>query len=132
MLAVLIEAYSTVGQAEEGLTVLADALHIVETTGEHFWEAELHRLKGALLLKQSTPDEVQAARCFHHALDVSRRQEARALELRAAVSLSRLWQRQGKRTEAYDLLTPIYGWFTEGFDTADLQEAKALLEVLRA
>ena len=129
-LTVLIEAYSTVGQADEGLAVLADALHIVETTGEHFWEAELHRLKGELLLKQSTPDAVQAASCFHHALAVARHQQAKSLELRAAMSLSRLWQRQGKRAEARELLAPIYGWFTEGFDTPDLQEAKALLEEL--
>ena len=83
-----------------------------------------------MLLKQSTPDEVQAARCFHHALAVARHQQAKSLELRAAMSLSRLWQRQGKRAEARELLAPIYGWFTEGFDTPDLQEAKALLEEL--
>jgi predicted ATPase len=83
-----------------------------------------------VLLQSAVAQSGEAEACFQQALDVARRQEAKSLELRAAVSLSRLWQQQGKRTEAYNLLAPIYGWFTEGFDTADLQEAKALLEVL--
>ena len=94
------------------------------------YEAELHRLRGVLLLQHIAQDAQHAEACFHQALDVARHQQAKSLELRTAMSLSRLWQRQGKRTEAYELLAPVYGWFTEGFDTADLQEAKALLEEL--
>jgi predicted ATPase len=83
-----------------------------------------------LLLRQAAADEAEAEACFHQALAIARRQQIKSLELRAAMSLSRLWQRQGRRAEAHDLLTPIYGWFTEGFDTDDLQEARALLEEL--
>ena len=101
-------------------------------TGERFCEADLYRLKGELLLVCSAENNGEAETCFQHALTVARRQQARSWELRAATSLSRLWQHQGKRAAAYDLLAPVYGWFTEGFDTADLQEAKALLEDLRA
>jgi predicted ATPase len=90
----------------------------------------LHRLKGELLLLLSTDNRAEAEGCFHWALDVARRQQAKSLELRVATSLSRLWQQQGKRAEAYQLLAEIYGWFTEGFDTPDLQDAKALLEEL--
>jgi predicted ATPase len=90
----------------------------------------VYRLKGELLLQQDLSDALQAEACFQQALAIARRQQAKSWELRAAMSLARLWQSQGKRTEAYDLLAPIYGWFTEGFDTADLQEAKALLEAL--
>ena len=93
-----------------------------------WYEAEIHRIKGVLLLP--VPDAPQAEACFQRALAVARRQQAKSWELRAAMSLSRLWQHQGKHAEAYDLLAPIYGWFTEGFDTADLQEAKALLDEL--
>ena len=129
-LAKLAEAYGQVGQAGEGLHLLTEALAVVDTTGGRFYEAELHRLHGVLLLRQSVPDASQAAACFQQALDVARRQEAKSLELRAAMSLSRLWQAQGKRAAARELLAPIYGWFTEGFDTADLQEARALLDAL--
>jgi predicted ATPase len=129
-LALLAEAYAQVGQPEDGLSLLAEALATVHTTGERWWEAELHRLKGELLLVLSAEKSAEAETCFHQALDIARRQEAKALELRAAMSLSRLWQQQGKRAEAHALLAPVYGWFTEGFDTADLQEAKALLEEL--
>ena len=100
----------------------------MEQTGARFWEAEVQRLTGELLLRQAVPDEEQAAACFQQALDAARRQQAKSLELRAAMSLARLWQQQGKRAAARDLLAPVYGWFAEGFDTADLQEAKALLE----
>jgi TOMM system kinase/cyclase fusion protein len=130
LLALLAEAYGQDGQAEEGLRVLAEALAIVEHTGERRHEAELYRLKGELLLTRSTDHAAEAEACFRRALDVARRQQAKSWELRAAMSLARLWQRQSKRAEAYALLAPIYGWFTEGFDTADLQEAKALLEGL--
>src|SRR5207342_2185886 len=91
---------------------------------------EAYRLQGELLLRQATPDAAQVEASFREALDIARRQQAKSWELRAAMSLSRLWQQQGKRDEARQLLAPIYGWFTEGFDTADLQEAKALLEEL--
>ena len=90
----------------------------------------LYRLQGELLLRQAVPDAAQAETCFQQALAIARRQQAKSWELRAAMSLARLWQQQGKRNEAYDLLAPVYGWFTEGFDTADLQEAKALLDAL--
>jgi predicted ATPase len=93
-------------------------------------EAELYRLRGSLLLRQMGIPQAEVETCFQRALDVARRQEARSLELRAAMSLSRLWHQQGKRQEAHDLLAEVDGWFTEGFDTADLQEAKALLEEL--
>jgi predicted ATPase len=129
-LARLAEAHGQVGQAEEGLALLHEALTWVDTNGERAFEAEVYRIKGELLLRQAVPDASQAAACFQHALDVARRQQAKAWELRAATSLARLWQRQGKRAEARELLSDIYDWFTEGFDTADLQEAKALLETL--
>jgi predicted ATPase len=126
----LAETYGDMEQREEGLTALDEALAMVARTGERFWEGELHRLKGTLLLARSAEPQAEAEACFRQALDVARRQHAKSLELRAAMSLSRLWQRQGKRDAARALLAPIYGWFTEGFDTADLQEAKALLEGL--
>jgi tetratricopeptide (TPR) repeat protein len=129
-LAQLAEAYGQSGQVEEGLSLLAEARAVVEQTGARLWEAEVQRLTGELLLRQAVPDEGQAAACFQQALDVARRQQARSLELRAAMSLSRLWQRQGKSTKARALLAPLYGWFTEGFDTPDLQDARALLEAL--
>jgi len=129
-LSLLAEVHRSLGQPEAGLTALGEALALVETTGERYYEAELHRLKGELLLQHAAPDVSDAETCFQQALDIARRQQAKALELRAAMSLSRLWQQQGKRAEARKLLAPIYGWFTEGFDTADLQEAKALLEAL--
>ncbi len=129
-LALLAEAHSVIGQPEAGLTVPTEALALVEKNGECYYEAELHRLRGEFFLKQRTPNELQAESCFRQALEVACSQQAKSLELRAATSLARLWQRQGKRQEAYELLAPIYGWFTEGFDTADLQDAKALLEAL--
>src|SRR5262245_4625062 len=129
-LARLAEACGKGDHMEAGLHLLDEALTLVDKHGERWWEAELHRLKGELLLRQAAPDEPQAETCFHQALDVARDQQAKALELRAAMSLARLWQRQGKRVEAQALLARIYGWFTEGFDTADLREAKALLEAL--
>jgi class 3 adenylate cyclase/DNA-binding winged helix-turn-helix (wHTH) protein/predicted ATPase len=126
----LAEVYGHVGQVDEGVHLLAEALAVVDTTENSDGEAELHRLHGVLLLRQAVPDALQAEDCFQQALDVARRQQAKSRELRAATSLVRLWQRQGKRDDAYALLAPIYGWFTEGFDTADLQEARALLAEL--
>jgi predicted ATPase len=129
-LALLAEAYGKGGQVEEGLSTLAEALATVHNTGERFYEAELYRLKGELLLAQSVYQTTEAEACFHKALDVTRRQQAKSLELRASMSLAHLWRRQGKQNKARELLAGVYGWFTEGFDTADLQEAKALLEEL--
>jgi predicted ATPase len=128
----LAEVYDHLGHVEDGLQALAEAHVLVKQQEDRWWEAEIHRLRGVLLLRQTgtLQAEAEAETCFQQALDVARRQEAKSLELRATMSLARLWQQQGKRTEAYDLLAPIYGWFTEGFDTADLQEAKALLEAL--
>jgi predicted ATPase len=130
-LALLVEAYGHMGQTEEALNVLAEALALVNKNGDCHWEAELYRLKGKLLLLgQSTAQAMEAEACFRQALDVARRQQAKSLELRAAMSLSRLWQRQENHAAARELLAEIYGWFTEGFDTADLQEAKDLLATL--
>jgi predicted ATPase len=129
-LGLLAEAYGEGGRPNEGLSALAEALGVMDTTELRYYEAELFRLKGALLLRQAVPDAAQAEACFQQALVIARHQEAKSLELRAATSLARLWQSQGKRQEASNLLVPVYEWFTEGFDTADLQEAKALLEAL--
>src|SRR5262245_39086809 len=156
ILAQLAEAYGKIGQEEEGLPLLAEALAQVENTGERWYEAELHRLKGELLLNaergtQNTERKTKVAKqapvpiqhsafsiqrseeaevCFHKALEIARKQHAKSLELRATMSLARLWHRQGKTKHARQLLAEIYGWFTEGFDTADLTQAKALLESL--
>ena len=127
-LTLLAEAYGRAGQPEAGLQVLAEAVTLMTTSAMWWSEAEMSRLQGALRLQLARPDVSQAATCFQQALAVARRQQAKSFELRAALSLARLWQQQGKRAEAHALLAPIYGWFTEGFDTADLQEAKALLE----
>jgi tetratricopeptide (TPR) repeat protein len=129
-LSLLAEAFCQAARPEAGLTVLAEALTLLATTEERWWEAEVSRLMGALQLQLPSPDVPQAEACFQKALDVARRQQAKALELRATMSLSRLWQRQGKREAAWQLLAEVYGWFTEGFATPDLQEAKALLEEL--
>ncbi len=103
---------------------------MVKKTGYRWSEAELHRLKGELLLQQSPDNHTEAETCYHQALDIARTQQAKSWELRAATSLARLWQSQGKRQDAYDLLAPVYGWFTEGFGTADLLDAKTLLDEL--
>jgi predicted ATPase len=126
----LAEAYGHAGQPEAGLQAMAEALKLVEQTGERRFETSLYRIKGELLLGLSADHRTEAETCFHQALDVARRQQAKLLELGAATSLSRLWQQQGKREEARELLAEIYGWFTEGFDTRFLKEAKALLEEL--
>jgi predicted ATPase len=118
------------GRVEEGLAVLAEALSAVDDTGEHFYEAELQRLKGAFLLQLSLDNQREAETCFQHAMTIAQNQGAKAWELRTATSLARLWQQQGKRQQAHDLLAPVYAWFTEGFDTPDVQEAKALLDEL--
>jgi predicted ATPase len=129
-LVLLAEAVGHTGQVEEGLGVLAEALTAFEASGRADVLAEAYRLQGAFLLRQAVSDAARAEICFQQALAIARRQQAKSWELRAAMSLARLWQQQGKCAEAYELLAPIYGWFTEGFDTADLREAKALLEAL--
>ena len=145
-LAMLAEGYGVAADPAAGLEVLAEALAMVDATGERWWEAELYRLRGKLLFQEGrTPSQTtsqapaatapaapQPEACFQRALDIARQQQAKSLELRVALSLSRFWQQQGRQAEARELLAPIYGWFTEGFNTADLQEAKALLEELGA
>jgi predicted ATPase len=126
--ALLAEIYGNVGQTEAGLSVLAEVLDEMHTNGLCYCEAELYRLKGMLL--QAVGGSSEAEACFHQALAVARRQQAKSWELRAATSLARLWQQQGKRAAARELLAPVYGWFTEGFDTADLLDAQALLSTL--
>jgi predicted ATPase len=130
----LATAYGRVGQIEEGLALLAEGLEIVHKTEDRHHEAELYRLKGELTLQSLAqsplPDVEEAEACLLKAIEIARRQQAKSLELRASTSLARLWQRQGKRAEAHELLSDVYNWFTEGFDTKDLQEAKALLREL--
>jgi predicted ATPase len=126
----LADVCGHLGHLDDGLQALAEAHTLMEQQEERWWEAEISRLRGALLLRQTGTPQAEAEAWLQQALDVARRQEAKALERRAAMSLARLWQQQGKRAEARALLAPIYGWFTEGFDTSDLQEAKALLEAL--
>jgi predicted ATPase len=139
ILSLLAEAYALDGQPEVGLEVLAAALDLVHTRELRMWEAEVHRLRGALLLAQHSPGQTppaarveDAAACFQQALTLARQCQARAWELRAATSLAQLWQQQRRREAAHALLAPVYGRFTEGFDTADLREAKALLDELSA
>jgi predicted ATPase len=127
---VLADVCAHLGHPDDSLRALAEAHALAEQHEDRWWEAEIHRLQGVVLLRQPGASQAEAEAWVQRALDVSRRQEAKSLELRAATSLSRLWQQQGKGAEAYKLLAPVYGWFTEGFDTADLQEAKALLEEL--
>jgi predicted ATPase len=158
-LALLAAAYGQVGQAEEGLALIAEALAVVDKTGERHWEAELYRIKGELIFQSSvqrlgsrvqenrkskiktrkskiaspqslTPSTQDAEACFLKAVDIARKQQAKSWELRAVISLSRLWQQQGKKVESHEMLSEIYNWFTEGFDTKDLQEAKVLLAEL--
>jgi class 3 adenylate cyclase/predicted ATPase len=132
-LGLMAEVHGDMAQPQDGMQAIAEALALVEQTGERYYEAELYRFKGELLLNakcEMRNTEITPEDCFHQALDIARRQQAKSWELRAATSLARLWKRQGKRHEAYDLLAPVYGWFTEGFDTADLINARALLEEL--
>ena len=124
----LAAAYAMINQPVEGLKCLAEAAQIIETTEERYIEAALHWIRGILL--NATDDRVAAEHSYQRALAVAKRQSAKTLELRAATSLALFWRDQGKRTEARDLLAPIYGWFTEGFDTPVLQDAKALLDEL--
>jgi len=144
-------AQGRAGQLDEGLALLAEAQMIIDKTGERLYEVELYRMKGELTLQKANQKSKDKSRkskilnpqsqildlhseaevCFHKAIKVARRQQAKSLELRAATSLARLWQQQGKRAEAHCMLSEIYQWFTEGFETTDLQEAKALLNELQ-
>jgi predicted ATPase len=123
----LAEAYHASGQCHEGLAIANEALMLVDQYSERWYEAELHRIQGELLLSQSEEHDLVAESYFHQAISIAHDQHAKSWELRAATSLAKLWQSQHKRQEAYDLLAPVYNWFTEGFDTADLIEAKSLL-----
>jgi adenylate cyclase len=125
----LAEAHTRVGQIEEGLSLVAEALALMGKTGERTFEAVLYVLKGWLLFFKGDPAAAEA--CFQQAIDIARRRSAKSGELLAVTSLSRLWQMQGKKDEARQMLAEIYGWFTEGFDTKGLREAKALLEELK-
>ena len=126
----LAEVCAHLGHTADGLQALVEAHTLVEQHDQRYWEAEVCRLRGAVLLRQPETPQSEAETWLQRALDVARRQEAKSLELRAAMSLARLWQQQGKQAEARALLAPIYGWFTEGFDTANLQDAKVLLAEL--
>src|SRR5207249_3951070 len=118
----LAEALTRRGEHTSALAALREGFDVIQATGERWWEAELHRVNGTVLAALNKLGECQAA--FDESLRVARRQKAKSLELRAATSLARLWGEQGRRAEARDLLAPVYGWFTEGFDTADLKDAK--------
>jgi predicted ATPase len=128
VLGALAEAQAKAGRLEEGLATLTEALSLVEVTDERYWEAELHRLRAEVLLMQGTEQEAEAS--LHKAVDVARHQMAKSWELRATTSLARLWRLQGRIGDAGQMLAAIYGWFTEGFDTPDLKEARTLLEEL--
>jgi tetratricopeptide (TPR) repeat protein len=127
-LAALAAAYGKMGRTDDALALVAEALALVEGRDERHWETEIYRVKGELLLESRRSSEAET--CFRRAIEIARRQSAKSLELRAATSLSRLLQKQGKKEEARQSLVEIYGWFTEGFDTADLKDAKALLDEL--
>jgi len=128
--ALLADAYRKLGRTVEGLKVVSEEQSRAHISGARFYQAEVHRIKGELLLAQVAADEQEAEACFQNALNIARGQSAKSLELRAAMSLSRLWQRQGKTDNAQKLLADIFGWFAEGFDTADLKAAKALIDEL--
>ncbi len=130
MLVLLADAYGKKGEIKKGLSSLSEAQTIIEKTGAGFYEAELHRTRGELLQMQDTPDENGAEISFRKAIDIAQHKQAKSLELRATMNLCQLLQKQGKKDEARKLLSWIYGWFTEGFDTTDLKEAKELLQVL--
>jgi predicted ATPase len=131
-LSLMAEAYSGLKQVDAGLGALKEALEVVKRTGEDWWQAELYRRTGALLLQQARPDETQAETCFQRALVIARQQQAKSFELRAGMNLAQLWQQQGKHDEARELLTPVYTWFNEGPDTADLMQAQSILGELEA
>jgi predicted ATPase len=131
-LSLLARAYGELGQFDQAWSHIGEAITAVETTKETWYEAEVHRIAGEIALMSPEPDAAKAEACFERALAVAREQQARSFELRAAMSIARLWREQGKRDEAREILAPVYGWFTEGFDTLDLKQAKALLDELAA
>ena len=126
----LAEAYMETGRLDDGLSALTEALAAADEHEVRLYEAEAHRLKGELLLRQNHSNAAEAQRCFERAIEIARKQSAKSWELRATTCLARLLAKQGRRDEARTMLADIYGWFTEGFDTADLKEAKALLDEL--
>ena len=128
----LAAAYANLGQLDGALRCVGEAMSAIETTGERWCEAEVYRMAGEIALLSSELDAAKAEGYFQRALAVARRQQAKSWELRAAMSLARLWRDQGNAQQARELLAPVYSWFTEGFDTRDLKDAKALLEELRA
>jgi predicted ATPase len=130
-LALLANVYRQTGQADKGFTLLSEAVALVHQTGERCWEAELYRLQGELLLARSEETQAEAEACFSEALTLARRQQAQSWELRTVTSLARLWSQQNKTQDAYELLARTYSRFTEGFATADLREARALLDKLQ-
>jgi predicted ATPase len=128
----LAMAYAELGQHDDARRCIDDAIEKVERSKEKWCEAEVHRIAGEIALKSLASDTEKAEKYFEHALSIARAQQAKSWELRAAMSMARLWRDQGKPQQARELLAPVYGWFTEGFDTLDLKEAKALLEELAA
>ena len=130
-LCVLAEIYMNAGQVETAWDTANEALAAVAESHKIWWEGEIHRVKGTILNAQGGSKDLDAEYAYRKAIDIAQSQNAKGWELRAATSLARLWGKQGARQKAYDLLSPIYDWFTEGFDTADLKDAKALLEELK-
>jgi len=131
-LSYLAEVFAELAQFDEAWRRIGEAMTLIETTKERWFEAEVNRIAGELALKSPKPDAAKTETHLNRALAIARAQQAKSWELRAAMSMARLWRDQGKRQQAHDLLVPVYGWFTEGFDTLDLKEAKALLEQLKA
>jgi predicted ATPase len=129
-LSYLAAAHAELGGLDDAWRCIGEAKTLIETTKERWCEANIYHVAGEIALKSPEPDAAKAQACFERALLVAREQEAKSWELRAAMSMARLWRDQGKRQQAHDLLAPVYGWFTEGFDTLDLKDAKALLEQL--
>jgi predicted ATPase len=130
VLSCLAKAYAELGQFDDAWRSIDEAMRAVETTKEKWCEADIHRTAGEIALRSPAPDAAKAETHFERALEVARQQQAKSWELRAAMSMARLWRDQGERNEARDLLAPVYGWFTEGFDTLDLKQAKTLLDEL--
>ena len=130
ILSYLARAHAELGQFDDAWRCIGEAMTAMETTKERWFEAEVHRIAGEIALMSPEPDAAKAEAYFERALAVARQQQAKSWELRAAMSMARLWRDQGKRQQARELLAPVYGWFTEGFDTLDLKEAKALLDEL--
>jgi predicted ATPase len=130
MFACLATAYAELGQFDNAWRSIDEAMRAVEATKERWWEAEVNRIAGEVALMSPEPDAAKAEAYFERALAVARQQQAKSWELRAAMSMARLWRDQSKQQQALDLLAPVYGWFTEGFDTVDLKQAKVLIDGL--